>query len=264
MHTINENDFHFVRGGVRQGHLLPSQHGLVMPIEQHRGTKKDRVILMLHGFSATPAVFRVIIPGLTNYDALFCPRLAGHGTNLEDFARVKAKDWLTALERTCEQLIHDYAQVDVMGLSMGGLLACYLEQKYPLHHLYLLAPALYLKPKLDRLMHFIPWAKYLGMTSVQNRGGNLCTKHHSELTYRRTPLAAVMELYQLMQRFQLLPMKCPTDLFLGRHDRVVDNRRINEALVQQPEVRVHWLEHSAHVLPLDNDLGEILACVNEQ
>ena len=155
MDTINENDFHYVRAGIRKGHLLPSQHGLLMPIEQHRGDEKNRAILMLHGFSATPAVYRVVMPGLTTYDALFCPRLAGHGTNLNDFARVKAHDWLTALERTCEQLIHDYAEVDVMGLSMGGLLACYLEQKFPLHHLYLLAPALYLKPKLERLMSYI-------------------------------------------------------------------------------------------------------------
>ena len=67
-----------------------------------------------------------------------------------------------------------------------------------------------------------------------------------------------------MHGLQLLPMKCPTDLFLGRHDRVIDNKRVSEAFKQQHQARIHWLEHSAHVLPLDNDLSEIITCVNGQ
>jgi carboxylesterase len=54
---------------------------------------------------------------------------------------------------------------------------------------------------------------------------------------------------------------CPTDLFLGRHDKVIDVQTVAQRYANQA-VQIHWLEQSAHVLPLDTDRGVLLQAIN--
>lgn len=255
------NDFRFMRCGRVMGELKAEQAYYLAPVAIQT-QKKERALLLLHGFSSSPAVYRELIPRLRGYDALFCPCLPGHGESLSAFAAIKSSDWLSAAEHACSSLVNEYQQLDVMGLSLGGLLACHLSQRFSLHHLYLLAPALDLRLNLALTLVAAKLLKKIGFRQLRNRAGNLQTEDAYELAYRQLPLSTIIELLSLVQNFHFIPPKCPSDVFLGAYDKVVHTQQLEKRFGRLPQVNLHHLAHSAHVLPLDADLGEIIACVN--
>ncbi len=261
MQPLNVDDFCYMWRGKFQGPLLPETADRIQPFYISR-TGNDRALLMLHGFSSTPAQFRLIVPELTEYDALVGPALAGHATNRIDFAQVSAQSWLQGVELICSELMQHYRTVDIIGLSLGGLLACHLAARFPVHRLYLLAPALTLAPRLRWLLPATPWLASLGLQQVRNRSGSLRSAAHSELGYRVLPLHSIMEVYSLITNFHFTPPSCPIDVFLGRYDTVVDNKAIAEQFTPLADTRVHCLNQSSHLLTLDNDVKQIIACLN--
>ena len=260
---IETNDFRYMwRGKIQK--VLPKEDAYRLePIFIQKKTHR-RALLLLHGFSSTPAVYRLIIPKLLNYDAILCPVLPGHGENLQAFSKVKATDWLKGAESAYESLQENYTQVDVMGLSLGGLLACHLAQKYPINHLYLLNPALALKLNQHAALILARALKWLGISQIPNRAGNLHTKQHFELTYRKLPLFPIIEILSLIKNAPLPTFTCPTDLFLGVFDKVVAVKTVAKIFENLPHVHLHWLKNSAHVLPIDGDVDEIIRLVNRK
>lgn len=251
------------RGQVRQG-LSEDQAALLAPVDL-RNDHKQSALLLLHGFSSSPAVFRDLIPACTAlYDAVVCPALPGHAVSIEAFAQSKSFEWLQAAEAACAELMKHYQTVDVMGLSLGGLLACHLAHRYPLHHLYLLAPALALRLKIKWVLSALRLLQRVGLKTLRNRAGNLYTQRSSELAYRRLPVSTIIELLSLVQAYPFQPPACPVDLFLGRHDAVVQSDLVAALFSGLPQVQVHWLYHSAHLLPLDGDIESIIACMKQR
>ncbi|AHE68316.1 alpha/beta hydrolase [Legionella oakridgensis] len=256
---MNFDDFRYMWRGKTQQALSNQQAALLAPID-HQNGKKERALLLLHGFSSSPAVFRELLPTLFNlYDTVVCPALPGHADSIETFAKTQASEWLTAAEQSCEELLRNYQMVDVMGLSLGGLLACHLANRFPLHHLYLLAPALALRFKITIALAVARLLHGLGFRRLRNRAGNLYTSRASELAYRQLPISTIIEILSLIQNYQFVPPTCPVDLFLGRYDEVVQSTLVADYFANLPNVHIHWLNHSAHVLPLDGDIDTIIA-----
>ncbi len=257
---VNIQDFCFMWQGKRTAPLLAQQANLLAPIDI-RGEHRDRALLLLHGFSSSPAVFRTMLPELTMYDAVVCPVLPGHAESIAAFAKVRATDWLSTADAACSALLQAYASVDVLGFSLGGLLACHLGQRFPLNHLYLLAPSLSLQMNVSAGL----WAGHalqsLGFRLLRNRAGDIYTKGQHELTYHQLPIAVIIEVLMLIKQFRFVPPTCPTDLFLGRYDSVCNATRMAECFAKLPDVTTHWLENSAHGLPLDGDVDAIIACI---
>ena len=254
------DDFRYMWRGKPLQPLLSDQAYLLAPIDL-KGKGHDRALLLLHGFSSSPAVYRHLLPKLPSYDAIHCPALPGHGQSIAAFSIAKADEWLSTAERACEALINDYQTVDVMGLSLGGLLACHLSQRFRLNHLYLLAPALKLKLNMTLALKTAQILHWLGFKTLRNRAGNLCSPRYGELAYRQLPITTIIEILTLVQEFQFVPPTCPTDLFLGSFDEVVDSTFVAKAFENVPNCTIHWLKNSAHVLTLDHDLDEIIACL---
>ena len=234
---------------------------LLAPVDI-RGKGNARALLLLHGFSSSPAVFRAMHPAITGYDAVVCPVLPGHADSIATFAKSTSIEWLAAATDACEGLIDNYQTVDVLGFSLGGLLACHLSQRYALNRLYLLAPSLSLHINVPVALCAARVLQGLGLRRLRNRAGNLYTHRYPELAYRQQPLTTIIQILTLINDFSFLPPHCPTDLFLGRFDAVVDSKQVAERFKNLPHVTTHWLEHSAHVLPLDGDMEAIVACVN--
>lgn len=257
---IEVNDFRYMWCGKQLEPLPQQQANLLAPIDI-RQQGQNRALLLLHGFSSSPAVYRELLPKLPSYDAILCPTLPGHGESIMAFTKAKASDWLLAAEEICATLTKNYEKVDVMGLSLGGLLACHLSQRFPLHHLYLLAPALDLQlnpSKALRLAKFLDW---LGFKYLRNRAGNLYSPLFRELAYRQLPLATIIEILTLINEFKFIPPAMPTDVFLGNFDMVVDSAAIEKKFLNVSHCRIHWLPKSAHVLPLDSDINIIIDCL---
>ncbi|WED43050.1 alpha/beta hydrolase [Legionella cardiaca] len=257
---MNIDDFRCIRRGTSLFALNKRDSSLIGPIN-HRNGKRQRALLLLHGFTSSPAVFRAMLPYFSFYDAVICPVLPGHGEDLQIFARVKAEAWVTAAEQSCELLINEFEQVDVLGLSLGGVLACHLSNCFPIHHLYLLAPALDLRVPLEKTLKLARLLNWLGFQELRGLGGNLYTDQYYEITYRKLPLTSLIEIFNFIKQFPFVPPSCPTDVFLGCHDKVVSSWRVATRFSNRENVAVHWLSNSAHVIPLDGDIESVIACM---
>ncbi|KTD49254.1 alpha/beta hydrolase [Legionella quateirensis] len=258
---MNNDDFRYMRRGKQLSGLTREELALLEPINQ-RGTGFERALLVLHGFSSSPAVYRYLIPKLKHYDAIVCPVLPGHAESIEAFSHSKASEWLLTAHHACETLTKEYKKVDVLGLSLGGLLACELSQRFKLNHLFLLAPALKLHMKVNSMLKLAQILKYFGFRHLRNAAGNLKTNEHAEIAYRKLPISSIIEMLTLAQQYEWVPPTCPVDLFLGTYDEVVASEEVEQLFKSLPNVTTHWLENSAHVLPLDSDLNEIIKCIN--
>jgi len=250
---MRREDFQFMYRGKVQSELQVENVDLLQPIRR-MGEGRTRALLLLHGFSSSPAVYRHMTAIFAGYDAVFCPVLPGHGDSVEVFSQVKKTAWLTAAETACAELCKTFEYVDVLGLSLGGLLACHLSARFPLNHLYLLAPALALYSPLALILSTARVMYKLGLRHIRNRAGSIYTQGEAELAYRQLPISTAIELLTLIKTFPFQLPTCPTDVFLGRFDHVVDGSLIAKRFANQPHIHVHWLAHSAHVLPLDGDV----------
>lgn len=252
-----------MRQGAHLFELTKKEISLLAPINQQNG-KKRRALLLLHGFGSSPAVYRFLLPFLSCYDAVICPVLPGHAEDLESFSKITRNDWLLAVEQQCEMLQRQFNSVDVMGLSLGGLLACHLSQRFTLNHLYLLAPAIDLRLPLNKILKLFKVLKWLGFNQLRSTAGNLYASKHCEIAYRKLPLSSLIEILTLIKQFHFSPPSCPTDVFLGRHDKVVASELVAARFAHKKNITIHWLAHSAHVLPLDTDMETIAQCVQKQ
>lgn len=256
-------DFRCMRRG-KQYYTLKAQDATLMAPIEKRTNHHRKALLMIHGFSSTPAVYRHFLDKLGQYDALIVPLLPGHGSSIAEFEQVKASSWIDAMHDLCSQLIQEFDALDVLGLSLGGVLATYLSSHFQLNHLYLLAPAFDLPFSISQTIKYVHILNYLGFRRFRNAAGNLYTKTHCEIAYSQLPLATVIELLTFIRNFQFKPPNCPTDIFLGRYDTVVDSKKIAARFSDSSLSKVHWLNHSAHVLPLDGDADYIVDCIKNE
>lgn len=254
------DDFYYMHRGERVGMLSAKDAERLAPIDI-KSSGRDRALLLLHGFSSSPAVYRRLLPSLTMYDRVICPALPGHGESVAAFTKARSADWQACAEQHCGQLTREYSTVDVMGLSLGGLLACHLSKQFSLNHLFLLAPALSVFVNVPLTLFAARALHALGLRNIPNRAGNILTEGHPELSYRLLPVRQIIEILTLIRSFQFTPPACPTDVFLGRYDEVVPSNKVAAQFADLPNAHIHWLEHSAHVLPLDGDIDEIIRCV---
>ncbi len=258
---MNKNDFRYMRRGKQLADLKEDDFALLKPIDQ-RGKSVGRAVLLLHGFSSSPAVYRYLIPQLKNYDAIVCPALPGHGSSIDAFSQTKSTDWLSYTTRICDELCKKYKKVDIIGLSMGGLIACKLSEHFAFNHIFLLAPALKLKMNVARYLKLARVLQHLGFMEIRGAAGNLVTDEHAEISYKKLSIATIMEMFHLVLDHQWIAPKAPVDLFLGAQDKVVSSSEVEELFCNLANTSIHWLGNSAHVLPLDNDLSQIIDCIN--
>jgi carboxylesterase len=259
---MNINDFCTMRRGSPVDILSFHEVEKLQPVIWRNGQRKN-ALLLLHGFGSTPAVFREMLPALTGYDAIMVPALPGHADSLDAFAAITVDKLLAYGDEVCACLVQEYDQVDVLGLSLGGLIATHLANRFKLHHLYLLAPAFDLHMALNRMLTLARWLNKLGFRYLRSAAGDIHTAKHTEIAYRQLPLSAIIEVLTLIKSFSFKNPSCPTDLFLGSHDSVVSSQQVAARFIDQDNVLIHWLTNSAHVLPLDNDINIIVKCIQD-
>jgi carboxylesterase len=257
------DDFRHMRHGKTIQPLSKEQAHWLKPYDK-QDLSSEHALLMLHGFSSSPAVYRELLPSLSSiYGTIVCPALPGHATDIASFSTVQASEWVHAAESACQELISSGKKVDVMGLSLGGLLSCHLANTFSLNHLYLLAPALSLKLNIPLSIGLAKFLRVLGFKSLRNKAGNIHTARSAEIAYRLLPINTIIEILTLINEFEFHPPTCSVDIFLGRYDEVVESGHVAGAFNGLPNANLHWLENSAHVLPLDGDIDSILACVKK-
>ncbi|MGL5743127.1 MAG: alpha/beta hydrolase [Legionella sp.] len=259
---MNANDFRYMQQGKQVADLKKEDFSLLEPICL-KGPKKERALLLLHGFMSSPAVYRYLIPQLTHYDELVCPQLTGHAESIAVFAQAKNTDWLNGATQECNTLFNEYKHVDIMGLSLGALLACKLSANFAFNRMFLLAPALKLHMNIKQNLMLLTALKKLGFCELRGSAGDLITRKYAEISFRKLPIAPIIELFTFISEHQWTAPNCPIDLFLGANDHVVASKQVEKMFSHLPNATIHWLSNSAHILPLDNDLDYIAQCVNQ-
>lgn len=261
-HTPITYDFTCMRNGTQFYPPGPNELALLNPYEQLGSHPDSNALLLIHGFGSSPAVFRHFYPHLCHYRYIYAPTLKGHGTSIQNFSVVHYQDWLIQIGEILSNLCQRFETVDVLGLSLGGLIASKLAPQFPIHHLYLLAPALELFKPATVLKQTAKFFKGLGFFAIRNQGGLVHQSQDCELTYRWLPIDSILQVLSLIEEFQYKPWSIPTTLFLGKHDLVVNSNKVAKKLRDLPQLKTIMLQNSAHVLPIDGDYPEIIHTLN--
>jgi carboxylesterase len=233
----------------------------VMPgCEPFSATGSRRGVLVLHGFTGNPQSMRPLAEVIADAGySVELPRLPGHGTSVEDMMTTKWDDWAGTAEAAHDELAARCDAVALVGLSMGGALACHVaESRHGVGGLVLINPLVMPPPRemLDGLDQLID----SGVETIEAIGSDIKKEGSKEFSYPATPLLAARSLFEGVARVHegLSGITAPILLLSSREDHVVtsDNGDEVERATGGPVERV-WLEDSYHVATLDNDAGLI-------
>lgn len=238
--------------------LNPNLHNPHLAGEPFLWEGSETAVLLSHGLTATPAEVRLLAENLhaAGY-TVAAPLLAGHGTTPADLNHTTWQDWVWSVEQVYHELATRCEHVFVGGESTGAVIALYLASRYPdMSGILNYAPAVKLafqSPDMLKLKLSAPF-----LASIPKEGLD-----HSDLWqgYRVNPLKAVLELVKFGEIVtELLPtIQQPVFVVQGGLDTTIhpDSGKIIIAGVASEIKELHWMEHSSHVLLLDNELDAI-------
>lgn len=190
-------------------------------------------VLLIHGFTSTPYVFRELGRKLAsaNY-TVSAPLLVGHGTSPEDLESTTWEEWCASAEKALSQLEQTCDEVFILGASFGGNIACYLaaQKEHRIEGLILIGMPRW----LHRYKHFLV---NLGMyaygvigkryfnKSIYKNGDSSSLIGGPTYSYYQIPTKSVRQLFPLMTKVTdqaLVSITCPTIIIQSTNDGLVD------------------------------------------
>ncbi len=219
-------------------------------------------VLLTHGFTATTVEVRPFSERLfkAGYDVI-APLLPGHNTNPFDLNTKKYSDWTQYLEQKLDMICAKYETVFVSGESMGGLLSCYLAEKYAnINGLLLFAPALSVKNLaiLGLIRYFKPYLGEPDNPEVEETSEEYENEYvYPWKGYNVKPTGAGFELYRLQKVVQkkLANIMQPTLIFQGVLDQTIEVKSADIVFqnISSPQKELIYLKNSAHCVILDKE-----------
>jgi carboxylesterase len=217
-------------------------------------------VLVLHGFTGNPSSMRGLAEAFAREGhTVVLPRLPGHGTTIADMMDTSWVDWSGAAEQALVELTGRSEVQFVVGLSMGGSIACWLASRHPeLAGLVCINPAASAQDELRAVVREMLDA---GETVIQGIGSDIADPDAVESAYLHTPIAPLLSLFEAAEDFgaELHRITQPMLLLNSVQDHVVppgDSDHL-AASVSGPVQRV-TLERSYHVATQDYDKDLII------
>jgi len=220
-------------------------------------TSHERGVLLIHGFKGSPHEMKYLGEKIAAQGfSISIPRLPGHGTVIEDLARVTGRDWLTAAREALVELKSHCREVSIVGLSMGGVLTILLARDCPVKKIVLLSvprtlreKSVYLAPVVG-LFKKILWREDAekGLASEEARRVHECYSSG-------TPILQSWHLFRLIKKaMKALPF-IDADLLIiqSRGDRVIppDSMEYIFSRAASPKKEKHVLQKSNHAITAD-------------
>jgi carboxylesterase len=207
--------------------------------------------LILHGFTGTPQNVRPLADYLARRGlAVSVPRIAGHGTTVQDLDATGPGDWLGSAEQALADLRSRCATVFVAGISLGGTYTLELARR----HQDLAGVVVMAAPVLD-LEALNPVVEDPNRTAANDLGAG-------GITYLEMPLNALERGMGLIKQVRdgLSEVTAPALLIYGDTDQIVDKANGPFVLDQiaSTDKRLLPLPDSAHELTLDVDRERIM------
>jgi carboxylesterase len=227
-------------------------------LEGH-GSLKQHMVLMIHGFTGSPAEFRRVGYFLNDLGyTVHAICLPGHGTKPEDMIRTTWIDWWGHVNDTYAFLRQQgFRQISVMGHSMGGLLAMRLALFQPVKGVISLAAPIYLQHRKAGLavflQHFLKYINKRPQTSPQIRA--------ESCAYSKTPLPCVVSLNKLLRQVKISLPRLSSPLFIaqGMRDGTVRPESAHFILNQvlSKHKQIEYYPNSSHALLLDQEREKV-------
>lgn len=220
------------------------------------GSNKEIGVLLVHGFTGSPASMRPWAEYLNQRGfTVRVPLLPGHGTKQEDLNNIKWQKWPEKVEAELSELFKTCPKVFVCGLSMGGGTTLYIAAKSSnkLSGIILVNPMIHVAlvgPKLAYLMsRFQKFRKSVG-DDIKRPGV-------TEWGYDALPTRGIYQLLQMLKytRERLHDVTVPMQLFhsVDDHTLPVSNTEIiMQGVGSRTKQRIE-LTNSFHVATLDYD-----------
>jgi carboxylesterase len=215
-------------------------------------------VLLVHGFTATPAEVRPLAERLRDSGySVAGPLLAGHGSEPAELNRSSWRDWLADGEAALRQLAERCDRVFAGGESLGVLVALLLAAEHPeIAGVLGYAPAIRLtlgRADLVRLHLGAPFITQVDRESLD------CAERWQG--YPGLPLRGAVQFFRMQRavRRRLGEVRQPVLLMQGRHDTTVSPGAMDEILagVSSERKEFHWLEASAHPVIIDSELDRL-------
>ncbi|OAS13927.1 alpha/beta hydrolase [Paenibacillus oryzisoli] len=199
--------------------------------------------LLFHGFTGGPYEVEPLARHLRERGQLCeVPILPWNGESRHQLHASRWEDWVGAAEGHAAKMTETYGSFDMVGFSMGGLLAAYLSVRYPVRRLILLNTAvIYVSP--GRLLSVLreEWKYQRKITLIKGKS---------------TPLVATWQFTRLVRHLkpELSLVNKPTLIAQAERDQVIhpqSARYIYSKLRGQREL--HWHAKSDHLICLSED-----------
>ncbi len=240
---------------------------------QHNVTKKNGVIVFIHGFASDSSIQSNLIEYIHNYD-YYCIDLPGNGIsakhqdyplNIEGLAQCVI-EWLEYLE---------LSNVILIGHSMGGAIASSVASKIPniIKKLILVMPmhstANNIHDVFNFITKFIPvfnWQTYAMCNDLLKDTKHFYASKHDPLIIEKTKFSrahyrdfAILRRHMLkFKTFKLLKLnekkiKCQTLLITGSYDRIINNVKAQKNIKENIEhLTIINYDNCAHMPMIEN------------
>jgi len=221
-----------------------------------KGANKSIGILLVHGFTGSPASMRPWAEYLNQHGyTVTVPLLPGHGTRPEDLNMVKWQEWPAKVENDLNVLLQSCEKVFICGLSMGGGTVLNVATRYSkqLAGIILVNPMIHVK----LVPHQLAWVISRFQKMRDSVGDDIKRPGITEWGYDSLPAVGVHQLLKMLSytRKRLHDVAAPLQLFhsVDDHTLPVSNTEIILAGVGSREKNRIELVNSYHVATLDYD-----------
>ncbi len=223
---------------------------------QGSGANKEVGILLVHGFTGSPASMRPWAEYLNQRGyTVKVPLLPGHGTTPHDLNLVKWQKWPAKVESDLQELLRTCRKVFICGLSMGGGTTLNIATRYSkdLAGIILVNPMIHVK----FVPHQLAWAISRFQKMRDSVGDDIKRPGITEYGYDALPAVGVYELLKMLHytRKRLHDVTAPMLLFhsVDDHTLPVTNTEIVMKGVGSRQKQRIELVNSYHVATLDYD-----------
>jgi carboxylesterase len=235
---------------------------LTLPAQPERSGGRSVGVLLVHGFTGSPASMKPWAHALAEHGyAVEVPLLPGHGTQWKDLNAVSWTAWYAEAEAALDRLRSSCDAVVVGGLSMGGSVVLRLAELRgdQISGVVLVNPFV---SSTRKELAVLPVMKRV-IPSLRGVVNDVKKPGQDEHGYDRLPLkglSAVTDMWKVVVP-ELGRVTQPLLYFRSSDDHVIDASSSATVLrgVSSKDVEERMLENSYHVATLDNDADRIFA-----